>query len=257
MSSHTQLILLGLYTLIWAAKAGTTSPQSLFGDSKPDQVCPLNGLTHLLPSRDHHPWTHVPRCFQPAITSSRGRSPDNEAYCIYTGSTFRSESRITFITKPAIASYLAEKSVINPKIRSQVDQERLSEADHAARDAAAQTWPAYEALARPGRGFGLFANRTISEGEVIIVDFPHFILLHEVYRHLSEEQRQEAQWTALLSLPPSTQRELRNLAKSRDGDEIDAVMGTNSVGQVYGREGGALRHVGLPPLFAVSRGSLV
>lgn len=219
-----------------ASSTGMSSPrQDLFLDS---DTCGLYQRPDVTPSQ-HGPWTHEPRCYYPS-SSLPGRAGEQEV-CIFTDAAFRSRTGISIITTPDVADYLLGLGVLGQDSSSQTFQDKAS---------GSRPVRPYELRELPSRGIGLYANTSLEPGEVILVDTPALIVAQQALQTLTREDRQDAQWTAVLRLPDNTRRSVRGLAKARGGDELDAVLRVNAVGQSYGND---IRHLALLPRMAVSR----
>ncbi|XTI87276.1 hypothetical protein V2W45_1485832 [Cenococcum geophilum] len=94
--------------------------------------------------------------------------------------------------------------------------------------------PLYISQELPGRGIGLFASRIIESGEVIMGSPTVIILVKDALDVPLRDERHALLRKAVLQLPAgllSTQTQIRALAKSRGGAEIDDIIQTNSITQ--------------------------
>lgn len=203
------------------------SPRSAVGEK---QTCP-KGQIDSPSAPQHQPWSYIPHCTQP---------PGHGKYCIYTNSDLFSGQGITIITKPEAAQKFVDDGVFG-------DARHTSPSAHDRK---------YEALARPGRGVGLFVKpgEVIRAGELILVDYPTLLVAGEVVDSFPAHVRQDLQWRATIQLPDKGRRRSRGLAKSGgwEIDEIDNVIETNAFRQAHDD----VAYLALLPEVAVSRLSL-
>jgi hypothetical protein len=206
-------------------------------ETRPQEMCPP------MPEADRvagfEPWSHKPHCRLVEVVEEKIKR--NKTFCVFTRS---GEKRgFSVLTTPEVAATMEKEA---------------SWAQHDKRSAQAPlstvSGDLYEAKEAPGSGIGLFATTDIPEGKVFMIDLPTIAAMRDALEGLKDEDRQEMMWRGLLQLPKDTQTVTRylsrtqDLSRSRDGDEVDQVLQTNSVGINLGTRD---LHLGVFPESAV------
>jgi len=193
-------------------------------------ICPP---TNIQRSTEFLPWTHEPFCI-------RSRNKWGDDFCVYTNADFRSGQGISIITDVEGGLQIADKSAVGkPELQGFPSAATGEDVPYVARE-------------EPGKGIGLFVKpgERVKAGRTILLDYPAIVVNREVLQWLSEEDREELQWLALMQLPAATRARVRSLAKSwgSEMDEVSDIMKTNTIGQAFGEH----RHVSIFPQVSVS-----
>jgi len=164
------------------------------------------------------------------VTSNPRHSSPNGSL-LFTNTHFRSGRGMSIITTPEIVANIVRRYEF-------LDREELTPSKI----------PLYISQGLPVHTIGLFANRIIELSEVIMGSPPVIILMKDALDEPLREERHALLRKAVLQLPVHTKTQIRALAKSRGGDEIDDVIQTNSITQSCGE---GVRHLAVVPEVAV------
>ncbi|KAG7110450.1 SET domain-containing protein 5 like [Verticillium longisporum] len=107
--------------------------------------------------------------------------------------------------------------------------------------------PSYAVRDLPGRGKGVIAQRTIRQGEILMLDHPAVLVASDFSSQMQPEMRETFFRRALSQLPRDTQKRLVNLARSDGADPLTPVydiVTTNTCGVFLGDN---VAHIGLFP----------
>ncbi|KAF2456638.1 hypothetical protein BDY21DRAFT_345684 [Lineolata rhizophorae] len=198
----------------------TCSPPGL--RPAPGQLCSLEEGPEF--AYDDSLWTHDVQCF---YTTSNQESK----LCLYTDANFKFGRGISIFTRPSIAANIT-------------GQYKFRHPEQLPEFLSPPAQPPYEQVELPGRGVGLFANRTIQRGEVIFVDTSVILLAREAQSSLPRSTIKKILWRALEQLPEPTQDMVFNLHRQTGGDAMADIMQTNGLGQVIGD---GIRHLAIVP----------
>ena len=206
-------------------------------EERPQEMC--KPMPEADPVTGFKPWSHKPHCRLVEVVEEKLKR--NKTFCLFTRAA--DKRGFSVLTTPKVAAAIEKDAswVQHDKRSSQAPLSTVG-------------GDLYEAKEAPGSGIGLFATADIPEGKVIMVDLPTIVAMRDALEGLKDEDRQEMMWRGLLQLPKDTQRVTRylsrtgDLSRSRDGDEVDQVLQTNSVGINLGTRD---LHLGVFPESAV------
>ncbi|KAI1779204.1 SET domain-containing protein [Hypoxylon cercidicola] len=179
-----------------------------------DAICPLPiDDETAFERRSWLPWTFPPVCIQP----EKKKDPK---LCVYTYQKLRGDKGISILTTPETAA--AGVGIVedpDPKWADWARDRPLVVADP----------PPYEFRELEGRGVGVVANRTIREGEVVMLRYP-VIVRYMDPRPWRQQESLKLLHRAAVQLPPKDGLEMMKLAHSKGGYIIDDIINTNAFG---------------------------
>ncbi|EPE10703.1 mannose-6-phosphate isomerase-like protein [Ophiostoma piceae UAMH 11346] len=202
---------------------------------------PLLDVSRTRPYRSppRYPWTHPVRCLKTKTNSTPtpGQTHGRErTYCLYSDATFGQLNGVSIVTSPEIAVDL-------------VGADALESRPYYGGSRTRQFTPgplsqAYTIKPSPGKGLGVMAARKIEQGEIIMLDLPAVLLSKAFLEDAPPLLRRRIIRRGLSQLPGAAQEKVYALDKTTGGDELDAILGTNTISLSLGMNE---LHLGLYP----------
>lgn len=206
-------------------------------------------LTDIKRARPYHnppryPWTHPVRCLKakpksPDQTQTHGHGREN-TYCLYSDADFGQTHGVSLVTSPEIAVDLVGADALESRPYYGGSRTRNF--------TAGPLNGAYTVKPSPGKGLGVMAARKIEQFEIIMLDLPAMLLSKAFLEDAPPLLRRRLIRRGLSQLPEATQEKVYALDKTTGGEELDAILGTNTISLSLGMNE---LHLGLYPELSV------
>jgi hypothetical protein len=209
-----------------------------------NEVCPPP-LTDSSKIPTGAPWTHPIRC----LIARNETTKTEKGYCLYTDALYGDGHGASVIGTPWTVSDLVGNDAYEDRPTHGATGKRkfvTGPVDNG-------KGPSYRIGPTPGKGLGVFANRKIEQGEILMLDFPAMLVAKQFLEDAQPKLRRRLLKRGFSQLPQATQDKVFSLAKSTGGEAIDDILGTNTCSLTLGdRE----VFLGLYPEVAVSCGEI-
>ncbi|KAM9874967.1 hypothetical protein VDGL01_10949 [Verticillium dahliae] len=189
------------------------------------------------------PWTHELSCVYARSEQGTPSGQAKAAYCLFAHHTFRGNHGLSITTSPEIAADIVASGALEDMEDSWDWERRIFTPGPVVTDKG----PSYAVKDLPGRGKGVIAQRTIRQGEILMLDHPAVLVASDFSSQMQPEMRETFFRRALSQLPRDTQKRLVNLARSDGADPLTPVydiVTTNTCGVFLGDN---VAHIGLFP----------
>lgn len=184
-----------------------------------------------IPPGDYAPWTSPPICAQIIEDSTAS----GDLFCMYSKRDFDNGRGLIAFTTPSNAKAMAENNVLRT--------------GHHIKNSETSSMPPFEMREIPGKGFGLFANRTIYRGERLIQEPPMIIYHNEIGSFVDNKKRILLHQEGMSRLSIDSREEFLKLYKNPKRlalDDVDNILQTNAFGALFGEHTDT--HMNLHPL---------